>query len=310
MQQLEISAWTTGGDVANTAGIPLKIPIQRSSYHSKNFMQGAYTLGDVLKSNGYYNELISSAKTSFGGMMDYFTKHGTYSILDSSTRRYYGITLDEKGSSKWGFNDHYLFEIAKKRLNTISKKYDAFNIAIQTIDTHYVDGTIGWYSEDKFDTQYENVYATESRLIYNFIKWVKEQDFYENTTIVIVGDHVSMQTNYFSERGATKRYVYNCYINPIKKAKNTANRIYTSLDTYPSILSSLGAKIEGEQLGLGVNLFSSEQTLSEKYGFDYFNAELKKKSIFYNDYILGKDYKKLLKKAKTENVYDIEESHG
>ena len=76
------------------------------------------------------------------------------------------------------------------------------------------------------DTQYENVYATESMLIYNFIKWLRKQDFYDNTTVMIVGDHISMQADYFESRGANKRYIYNCYIKKEKKAINISKRIY------------------------------------------------------------------------------------
>ena len=59
---------------------------------------------------------------------------------------------------------------------------------------------------------------------------------------------------------------------------------------YPIILSSIGVEIKGNKLGLGVNLFSNENTLAEKYSFDYVNNELNKKSVFYNKVILGKDY--------------------
>ena len=309
MKQLDISSWTTGGDVANTSGLPLKIPIQRSSYHSDNFMQGAHTLGDVLKENGYYNELISAAKTSFGGIKEYFIKHGGYKILDINSYGNFQLSLSERdlndwtsenkrSTNNWGFNDHYLYEIAKKRLSIISKKHDNFNLILQTIDTHYIDGYIGWYSKDIYETQYENVYATESTLITDFINWIKEQDFYENTTIVIVGDHISMQADYFKERGAEERYVYNCYINSAISTENISNRVYSSLDTYPTVLASIGVKIEGDRLGLGTNLFSSTKTLAEKYGFDYLNEEIQKKSTFYNSVILGDDYDEMNKKIE------------
>ena len=290
MEQLDKSAWTTAGDVANTSGLPLKIPVQRSSYHSKNFMSGAYSIGDMLKDNGYYNEYISSARTSFGGIKEYFYNHGDYKIVDINSYKSFNISLEQKDFSEWGFNDYAMFEIAKKRLKELSLDNRPFNLTLQTIDTHYVDGYIEWYSKDEYDTQYENVYATESMLIYNFIKWLKKQDFYDNTTIMIVGDHISMQADYFEARGANKRYIYNCYINPVKKAINTNNRVYTSVDSYPTLLSSIGVNIKGNKLGLGVDLFSNEKTLSEKYGFDYVNNELNKKSIFYNKVILGRDY--------------------
>ncbi len=61
----------------------------------------------------------------------------------------------------------------------------------------------------------------------------------------------------------------------------------------------LGATIDGDKLGLGVNLFSNEKTLVEKYGVKYLNAELAKKSIFYNNFILGDTYYQMLEENKT-----------
>ena len=58
------------------------------------------------------------------------------------------------------------------------------------------------------------------------------------------------------------------------------------MDYFPTILASIGVKIEGERLGLGTNLFSDEQTLIEKYGYDEVNSNLSKYSKFYIDSIL------------------------
>ena len=60
------------------------------------------------------------------------------------------------------------------------------------------------------------------------------------------------------------------------------------MDLYPTTLGALGAKIEGNRLGLGTNLFSNEKTLIEKYGVEYVNKELKKVSRFYDNSILVK----------------------
>ena len=45
-------------------------------------------------------------------------------------------------------------------------------------------------------------------------------------------------------------------------------------------------EIEGNKLGLGVNLFSDEETLIEKYGLDYVNEQLFMKSSFFNEKLL------------------------
>ena len=58
------------------------------------------------------------------------------------------------------------------------------------------------------------------------------------------------------------------------------------MDIFPSTLAALGAEIEGDRLGLGVNLFSGVPTLAEEYGYDYMFEELSKTSQFYNQELL------------------------
>lgn len=55
VNDLFATTWTIASIVANTSGLPFKIPIDGNKYHSNDFMNGAYALGDVLKDNEYYN---------------------------------------------------------------------------------------------------------------------------------------------------------------------------------------------------------------------------------------------------------------
>lgn len=59
---------------------------------------------------------------------------------------------------------------------------------------------------------------------------------------------------------------------------------------YPTTLASLGVKIDGDKLGLGINLFSDQKTILEEYGLTYVNNEIKKKSFFYDNVLLGDSY--------------------
>ena len=293
MSMIQGASWTTASIVSNSTALPLKIRISNNQYHSNNFMNGVYGLGDLLNDNGYYNEVISGARTTFGGLKEFYTKHGGYNIIDEKNLEDYDYYLKNEDKCKWGFSDKYLFEIAKDRLKTISSKDKPFNLELVTIDTHFTDGFVYEESETKYKYQYENAYSTTSKLIYDFITWLKKQDYYENTTIVILGDHLSMQNSFFEDKGAKDdRYVYFCIINPINKIANKDNRIYTALDTYPTVISAIGGEIEGNKLGLGVNLFSNEKTLAEDYTLNVLNEELMKKSTFYDDHILDDDYLK------------------
>ena len=157
-------------------------------------------------------------------------------------------------------------------------------------DTHHMEGYVCPLCEDTFDSQYANVWRCASKQLDAFLSWCKDQDFYENTTVIVTGDHCSMNLSMYEDEiydkyhGSTGRLVYNAFLNlPFNADESvTKNREFTTLDFFPTALSSIGISIEGERLGLGVNLFSGEKTLAETYGYDTLFTELDKKSNFYN----------------------------
>ncbi len=311
------STWTTASLIANTAGIPFKVPVgMNNAYHSKNFLKGAYSMGDVLRDFGYRNVLLSGCRTSFGGVAEYFTCHGNYEIIDPRNLRfrtfdgtYYSMPIPKSQENEWGFSDEYTFNVAKKFLSLQDADSDQpWHLFISTIDTHFTGYTYAADSENgckgsvtSFDRTVENVYATTARDLAEFVQWVKQQPFYENTTVVIIGDHVNMLNSFCDRSDSDLRGRYNLILNSAVTTDNTKNRSFTALDFYPTMLAAAGFTIDGDRLGLGANLFSSTPTLAEKYGLSHLNNELEKKSDFYIDYIMGReDYEALESKAETE----------
>ena len=129
-----------------------------------------------------------------------------------------------------------------------------------------------------------------SRMVYEFIRWIQAQPFYENTTIVISGDHLTMDPDFMKEVDENYvRTVYNCIINAPLEPVQEKNREFGTFDLFPTTLAALGVRIEGDRLGLGTNLFSDKQTLCEMYGFEVRDWELQKRSEFYNKRFLGFD---------------------
>ena len=103
---------------------------------------------------------------------------------------------------------------------------------------------------------------------------------------------------------ADKDYVrktYTAIINsPIEK-ECEETRLFSTMDLFPTTLAAIGAKIEGNALGLGVNLYSDRQTLLEEYGLEEVKSELNKHSAFL-DRLEQFDCKDIiyLKRRKTE----------
>ena len=283
---LQISAigYTSAALVAQTSGLPLKLNGNEinSSYGHKSFLKGAYTLGDILEKEGYNQMFMIGSDKQFGNRDVYFETHGNYDIYDYNTAK------EKNKISKdyhvwWGFEDSKLFQFAKEEITRLSKENKPFNFTLLTANTHHVGGYLEESCEQRFDDNYSNaIYCTAGQL-YEFVSWIKMQDFYDDTVIVIVGDHLSMDPNFFKDIDPNyQRTVFNLFVNSSVVTENTNNRIFTTLDMFPTTLASMGVKIDGDKLGLGTNLFSNKKTIIEEYGFDYVDSEIAKNSLFYN----------------------------
>ena len=274
------ATWTMGAMFAHTSGIPLSISIDGNDMNTQeHFFAGAVTLGDILESAGYCQNLMIGSDATFGGRRLYFTEHGNYNIYDYNYASENGL-IPPDYRVWWGYEDEKLFSFAKDKLTELSQQSTPFNFTMLTVDTHFEDGYPCELCTDEFgDNQYANVMACSSRQVKELVDWIQQQDFYENTTIVIAGDHPTMDKDFCEDVDDDyTRKVYTTYINPAAELETTEKRSYTTFDNFPTTLAALGVKIDGNRLGLGTNLFSSTQTLTERFGIDKMESELKKKS--------------------------------
>ncbi len=278
--------WTIGAMVSHTTGVPLVIPLgisNHNAYGQDSFLPGITSLSDVLHENGYYQALMVGSDAKFGGRYQFFTQHGTDEVFDLFTARADGITPTKNYKVFWGMEDLYLFEYAKQELTEIAKMDQPFAFTMLTVDTHFPNGYVCKYCKKDHANSYDNVYSCSSRQVAEFVNWIQAQDFYENTTIVICGDHPTMNNDYANAQitEGYERTMYNCFINPLAETDNTKNRSFCTLDMFPTVLAAIGCDIEGDRLGLGTNLFSKTPTLCEKLGKEQFDIELKKSSKYY-----------------------------
>ena len=277
------TTWTMGAMFAQTSGLPLNISISANDMDTQDsFFPGVTTLGDILSDAGYTQTLVIGSEAQFGGRKLYFQEHGNYEMEDYSYAIENGL-IPSDYKVWWGYEDQKLFEFAKEKLLQLSQGDEPFNLTMLTVDTHFEDGYVCEQCPTEYDTQYSNVMACSSRQVGEFLKWIQQQDFYENTTIVISGDHPTMDSDYCAEIGQEGNYdrrVFTAYINAAAYAQDQQERTYSTFDNFPTTLAALGVQIDGDRLGLGTNLFSGTKTLLEEFGNSKVNAELKKKSEF------------------------------
>lgn len=274
------TGWTAASEVAQTSGVSLK-----DYKRSDAFLPGVVTLGEILRDNGYILEYICGSSALFADKRQYFTEHGEYDIRD------YHYMIDNKlipedYKVNWGVEDEKVFDYVKDEILRLEEGDAPFCLQITTADTHFPDGYKCRLCGDTSDIQYENVIMCSDKQIYEFVIWLQEQSCYEDTTIVLTGDHLTMDQNYISQKNIPEDYtrrVYTTIINSSCEYTLRYDREFAVFDLYPTTLAAMGARIEGNRLGLGVNLYSDIPTLVEKMGLAKLNSELEKKSVYYDE---------------------------
>lgn len=282
------ATWTAAAMVTQTSGMIVQVPLDATSYGGDNpYMPGVVSIGELLAKEGYSNTLLVGSNADFADRDDYFQDHGNYDIIDTESLKLEG-RLEEDYQVWWGFEDEKLFSYAKEELTRLAASEQPFNFTMLTCDTHFPDGYVCRLCGEDYEEQYPNVVRCSSKQIYDFILWIQQQPFYENTTIVLSGDHLTMDPDFMKDVEPTyQRTIYNCFINAAAEPIKEKNRLFGPFDMFPTTLAAMGVSIQGDRLGLGTNLFSSLPTITEKYGYDLLEEEFNKNSEYYNKKFLG-----------------------
>lgn len=287
--------WTVAGLLSKTSGVPYFSPFTYENENGnkkgkRHCLKNLKKLGDFLYEQDYNLVFSMGSKKQFENR-DTVLEEQHFEVHDIEWYKENGF-LDPNYEVFWGFEDAKLYDFARKELTELSKDKKPFAYGFLTVDTHFPDGYTCPLCKNENNENIENVFQCADRQLFNFIEWAKTQSWYENTTIVVTGDHSYLNAvlNNFIERNSSlsnseieqKRRVLDIFINPAETLQNfRKKRAFSSFDMLPTILEAMGNKIEGSGMYLGRSLFSSEPTLVEKYSEDYVNNEIMQKTVEY-----------------------------
>lgn len=283
--------WTIADAIAKTCGIPLVFPpsIKNDVKLMKTFMLGVTCLTDILIGNDYNVVVSKGANMKFSNMDVFLNCHSApqaFGLMEymKDKQRINGETISE-----WGVRDSLHYELVKEHIDRISKQEKPWALWFFTVNTHtphgILDSTCGIAQDISESERMPAIIRCSSHQLDNFIKWAKEQEWFDNTVIAVMGDHAMMAAPEFigfKDLDFT-HYWLDFFINSSQITEKT-ERTFTSLDMFPTILEAMGADIPGRALGLGRSLYSSDPTLLEKYGIDSLNKALDKRSVEYDSF--------------------------
>ena len=270
--QLEHTFATILSQVAGLCGVIYKNDFSNNdiSSVSNNTLANAICMPDVLAKKGYNTFFIKGASLNFTMTGKIMAQHSFKELLGWHELK--NIPGIKKGNG-WGISDNSLYEIIKQKLSQLAKQDKPFLAVITTLDTHFPDTFFDNKCTREFNDERDAVKCAD-KMATDFIKWVQKQDFYQNTTIVIVGDHINNSVSHSGDE------IFNVIINPVEGLQKQPHK-WTTLDLAPTMLEAIG--INAPKFGLGRSLWQKEPTLIEKYG-KKLDWEFYKNSEFYRKF--------------------------
>ena len=288
-ENLAGTSWTAAGIISKFSGLPYFAPFAKTEDGKLSCLQSAVTLTDILNENGYRCRFAFGSDKQFENRDTFLENHGV-EIHDIHWYKAQGL-IPMNYQVFWGFEDQKLYPLARRELEELGQGASPFFFGMLTVDTHFPDGYKCPLCPDTDKRQVMNVIRCADKQVSELIGWMEEQSWWDNTTVVIMGDHnflVAPHNNFIVDespvRGAdAARRWLDLIVNSALTVPQSVqkNRRFAPYDMFPTILESIGCTIEGRALGFGRSLYSGEKTLVEEYGAEKVNAELMKRTEQY-----------------------------
>ncbi|WP_104763269.1 sulfatase-like hydrolase/transferase [Helicobacter aurati] len=278
--QVANTGWTIAGLVSYLCAVPLWLPIGGNDFNNAYFLDSATCVSDILSELNYTQLMLLGSDAQFAGKASFFASHKIPYKDFYSYKREHKIPFGYK--KNWGFEDSKLFTFARQELEHFYQTKKPFALYILTADTHFPNGFVDPILCSDLQAGYTNAVQCSDRLIHDFVTHAQAlaKQYKQSTTIIILGDHLTMQQGLFPDN--LERRIYNAFLNATFSVNPTTNllhnRLLSHFDIAPLILDSIGIKTQA--FGLGRNPLYTK-TLLETFGLESFNQHITQHSRFY-----------------------------
>ncbi len=202
------TGWTIAGLISYNCAFPqtwLPFNAGFNDNVARYFLHSATCLGDVFSALGYEQAFFRGANADFAGSRGFFTSHNI-PINDLASIEDYAQGFGDYRND-WGVKDSVLFSYVKEYLQEYAAKKDKkpFAFYVLSADTH----APGFVDKAQCDlpTSYANSLHCFDGIVGEFVEWFLQSPLAKDTTLVLLGDHLTMQQRFM--RDGTSRSIYN-----------------------------------------------------------------------------------------------------
>ncbi|SDL04027.1 phosphoglycerol transferase [Modicisalibacter muralis] len=253
IEQSPGAGWTIAGMVNTQCGIPLVTPGAgiNDMGHVERFLPEAKCIAEILAENDYQTVYIGGASGKFAGKGSFLRQHGFMEVKD---RAYFQTEqpLPESAFSGWGLYDDTLLQIVYDEFVALSEEDGPFALFALTMDTHPPNHHVppsceGVHYGDGSSKALNSLRCTD-RLVSEFIDRIRRSPYYENTTLVVLSDHLSM-------------------VNDAKVALDKAPQRENLLMIFDASMPSGERHVQGTMVDIGATLLDVLDASETRLGF-------------------------------------------
>ncbi|MBO4713017.1 MAG: LTA synthase family protein [Fibrobacter sp.] len=283
------TSWTIAGITGKLCGIPLNMPMGINEYLGKlpTYLPHARCLMDVLEKKNYRQIYMQGSSGDFTQKRTFWAVHGNVEVHDIEYYTRIG-KIPEKYNVFWGFEDRKLYNFAKNELDSLSKMEKPFALYMLTVDTHQPEGYVDAQCAKEFaevNGGLPKALRCASKQLDEFLIWAKQQPWYANTVISVMGDHTMPSLSPKAGIPVSDSLYWTNFIINSAVTTPVRERQYSSLDMFPTLLEAMGFELENRSAGLGRSLYSDSLTMLELYGRQTLDSLLRERSIQYDEFL-------------------------
>ena len=257
-----------------------------SAFYAKS--QNQYeSLASILKGQGYYTAVFHANEKEFWNRETMYEALGFDHFFDESA-----FLVNEENSFGWGLTDEAFFE---QTLDYLKGLPQPFYAKLLTLTNHYpfeIPEQYQYISPGETNNEIVNHYITTVRYLdealKSFITNLKESGLYDNTIIVMYGDHYGLSESYYEDLAIL-----------LQEEEITLNR-HLDLQRVPFIIH-LPNQEEGEVVSTVTGQIDMKPTLFNlvglpvnayiNFGQDLFAADRRELIVLRDGSFIGSEYR-------------------
>ncbi len=225
---------------------------------------GFFTLGELLKREGYDTGFIYGGEAHFDNMRSFFTGNGFDSIVDQQDY------VDPVFTGSWGVSDEDLFEKTHQDLKQLHASGKPFFRLVFSSSNHtpfeYPDGRIDPYDAEKNTVNNAVKYADHA--LGEFIESARNSAYWEDTLFLIVADHDARVWG--DELVPIKNFQIPGLILGADLESRRIRTVTSQIDLAPTLLSLMGIASEHPLVGRDLAAFPDEPGRAMMQFNDYY----------------------------------------